>query len=1152
MVETKNEARGRARNMSQHCMRVVARAVVGVLCVLAITRTAHARIAFVSTSEDSHGDIYTISPDGAELSRLTLNGVYDREPSWSPDGRSIVFVSEDVEYPSAIFMMDANGSNRRRINAEVSHPRDPTWSPDGTQIAFVGQFDHKRGLFVMNPDGSGRVVYGAPTPDDPPTDAASWTWSRDSSRILYESSGHFWAVEGDGSGQTYLFAHEHGTSGLQLSPDGPAFVYTYADDVYVVDLDGSNPRQLTATAEYERYPAWGPDSRRVVFTRIALTHSPDSVELYVLDVATGAETQLTYGFTSASGASWLTSGTAPRGAARLSVEYPPPGVEVIPDRGTMPIEIRVANHDGPWTWRLNQPFGTPGEAGGATVVGGLTATVQGLVNGDVGTLHIALADDQGRVSSPLVTADIPFAVGHLINPPSGDLASTKIAFVDGDGEIYTVPYAGGVPTQLTSDGAPKSYPLWSDDGSRIAYTVGDPPERYAMAPDGSDVLPLDAEDASFPTPNLSPDASRVVTRMTTRPFGLHISKVDGSSGYDILSGSGSGPVHWSPDGVRLAFGGGGSSLFTVKTDGTDLAKISGGGQLTWAPDGTRVLRARSGVFTSLRLDGSVDRVIEVGTANAREVAWSPFLDAFPRVTVVAPDLRGTLDAANGTVTLQLDIDAAPAGATWRWSVATAVRGEPIDAGEAPATRSAATIQNLRHGEAYRLSVEMLDGEGQTLQPAVTDESIFYVRWPVEEGDIANTKLAFVRMVDGDKEIFVSEVDGSNAVRLTHHVGDDTDPDWSPDGRIAFVSSTDGVRSLVVMAADGTGRRALAELAANSYETAGRLEWAPDGERILFIDTVESQTGAYTVSARGGAPEPLIPRAWSASWSPDGARLLYVDEGAIYAARADGSEPVVISPGGRNVSASWSPDGTRIAYRSSNSNFDIGAGAIGVDGSGGRYLGTPLGGSAIAWSPNGEQVCYDTPFSTQIHGLDSGGYPEITIWNASRPDWSPFLSGLGLRPAISVVAPQALQVFPRGTRSATARVERRDAGAAWAWRLDAPFPDNGPSDGQVVTSGDAASIVGLVDGGRYTLHTTLVDADGTVVPGASHSVEFSVSGVPPALEDTRIAYSVGSDFWTMRPDGTDRRRLLTNDVPRNAPLAWSPDGTMLAYSSVYSG
>ena len=75
---------------------------------------------------------------------------------------------------------------------------------------------------------------------------------------------------------------------------------------------------------------------------------------------------------------------------------------------------------------------------------------------------------------------------------------------------------------------------------------------------------------------------------------------------------------------------------------------------------------------------------------------------------------------------------------------------------------------------------------------MTDEAAIYVRWPVPEGDLATTKLAFVREVRGDKEIFVSDPDGSNAVRLTHHSGADLNPDWSPDGRrIAYTSDADG-------------------------------------------------------------------------------------------------------------------------------------------------------------------------------------------------------------------------------------------------------------------------------------------------------------------------------------------------------------------------
>ena len=70
-------------------------------------------------------------------------------------------------------------------------------------------------------------------------------------------------------------------------------------------------------------------------------------------------------------------------------------------------------------------------------------------------------------------------------------------------------------------------------------------------------------------------------------------------------------------------------------------------------------------------------------------------------------------------------------------------------------------------------------------------------------------LMFVSYRDGNAEIYVVRADGSQPVRLTNNAADDLEPVWSPDGKsIAFVSRIYGPGEIFVMAADGTGQRRL--------------------------------------------------------------------------------------------------------------------------------------------------------------------------------------------------------------------------------------------------------------------------------------------------------------------------------------------------------
>ena len=67
------------------------------------------------------------------------------------------------------------------------------------------------------------------------------------------------------------------------SPDGKRIAYVRlhggSSDVYLMNADGSHPRNLTRNAREDAYPRWSPDGKRIVYTRVdhigRLRHLPD-------------------------------------------------------------------------------------------------------------------------------------------------------------------------------------------------------------------------------------------------------------------------------------------------------------------------------------------------------------------------------------------------------------------------------------------------------------------------------------------------------------------------------------------------------------------------------------------------------------------------------------------------------------------------------------------------------------------------------------------------------------------------------------------------------------------------------------------------------------------------------------------------------------
>ena len=123
---------------------------VGVVCALVVlvgfrkVAEAGSKIAFTSNRKpvglpDRQWDIYVMTTNGSNWTRLTNSDRYDGQPAWSPDGSQIAYASE-VDGNLGIYVMNANGSNQHRVSSNLSFidfSGQPAWSPDGTRIVFA-------------------------------------------------------------------------------------------------------------------------------------------------------------------------------------------------------------------------------------------------------------------------------------------------------------------------------------------------------------------------------------------------------------------------------------------------------------------------------------------------------------------------------------------------------------------------------------------------------------------------------------------------------------------------------------------------------------------------------------------------------------------------------------------------------------------------------------------------------------------------------------------------------------------------------------------------------------------------------------------------------------------------------------------------------
>jgi tricorn protease len=142
---------------------------------------------------------------------------------------------------------------------------------------------------------------------------------------------------------------------------------------------------------------------------------------------------------------------------------------------------------------------------------------------------------------------------------------------------------------------------------------------------------------------------------------------------------------------------------------------------------------------------------------------------------------------------------------------------------------------------------------------------------LHQPDISADRIVFVYAGD----LWTVPANGGEARRLTAHIGTESSPKFSPDGRwIAFSGQYDGNTDVYIVPAEG-GSPIRLTYHPGSDNVRG---WTPDGQRVLFGSSrfhTNRQSQLFTVSVDGGYPEQLpIPRAYLASYSPNGAHIAY--------------------------------------------------------------------------------------------------------------------------------------------------------------------------------------------------------------------------------------------------------------------------------------
>lgn len=213
-------------------------------------------------------DIYAVRLDGQEMQRLTSTPGYDAEATISPDGKTIVWTSvKDGDLD--LYAMNLDGTKTRRLTEEVGYDGGAFFSPD-----------------------SKRIVYRASHPTDP----SEVTRYKEllGQRLVEPGQLEIFVMNADGSGKRQVTSNGASNFSPFFHPDGKRIIFSSNVEtreeggrpsfhLYLVGDDGSGLERLTFEGQFNSFPMFSPDGKRVVWVSDRLAKVPGEFNVFLAD-----------------------------------------------------------------------------------------------------------------------------------------------------------------------------------------------------------------------------------------------------------------------------------------------------------------------------------------------------------------------------------------------------------------------------------------------------------------------------------------------------------------------------------------------------------------------------------------------------------------------------------------------------------------------------------------------------------------------------------------------------------------------------------------------------------------------------------------------------------------------------------------------------
>lgn len=256
--------------------------------------------------EQERGSYYLADPETGQIGECITCDMPDAKTAeYSPDGESVA-----IGATSGLYLAEISDGSPIQLN-DFSRPWWIDWSPDGTQIVFSGR---------SNGDGSGRLdifIFDLESGElsnltenlgADQEEFFSPRWSPDGQQIAFHRLSRdgfsIMVIGSDGSDFGAVTDWTFRQGGFfpqtvrppQWSPNGKQLLFEsydaatprFGQEIYVVNIDGSEKTNLTRSPGSESSPVWSSNGRLIAF----VTDIDGNGEIYVMDADGGNPTNV--------------------------------------------------------------------------------------------------------------------------------------------------------------------------------------------------------------------------------------------------------------------------------------------------------------------------------------------------------------------------------------------------------------------------------------------------------------------------------------------------------------------------------------------------------------------------------------------------------------------------------------------------------------------------------------------------------------------------------------------------------------------------------------------------------------------------------------------------------------------------------------------